>query len=67
MCGFGGQDNTDRVEVGDVFVGGAGSDSVQTMAGGLFIGGAGNDVITAGAGDCISVEAAVPGAVCSAP
>jgi hypothetical protein len=47
FCGFGGFNVLDRLDAGDVFIGGADDDSVfNNLNGGTFIGGAGNDTVS---------------------
>ena len=45
FCGFGGQDTVYNLDVGDVFLGGTGNDSVQNQYGGTFNGGEGDDSV----------------------
>jgi Ca2+-binding RTX toxin-like protein len=45
FCGFGGNDFINRLDAGDVFIGGAGDDRVVFLNGGTFDGGAGNDSV----------------------
>jgi hypothetical protein len=45
FCGFGGDDEIDPLNEGDVFLGGDGDDHVGTQFGGTFNGGAGDDSV----------------------
>src|SRR5215217_3487959 len=49
FCGFGGDDGAFEVQEGDIFLGGAGVDSVS-LNNGTFYGGAGNDLVNTNIG-----------------
>src|SRR5215203_5198669 len=48
FCGFGGNDEIGTLAEGDIFIGGAGGDSVIYNFVGIFIGGDGNDTVDTG-------------------
>lgn len=45
ICGFGEDDDLDRLDAGDVFIGGGGTDNVIYMSGGTFFGGTDTDTV----------------------
>ena len=51
FCGFGGDDWIDTLDAGDLFIGGAGNDTIYETNNGTFIGGAGDDTIGGGCSD----------------
>ncbi len=55
FCGFGGDDWIDTLDAGDLFIGGAGNDTIYETNNGTFIGGAGDDfvVYVGGTGDFV--------------
>src|SRR5918998_1804829 len=56
FCGFGGDDWTDTLDAGDLFIGGAGNDTIYETNNDTFIGGAGDDTIGGGCSDVEGVN-----------
>jgi len=54
FCGFGGDDWIDTLDAGDIFIGGAGNDTIYNTNNGTFYGGAGDDTVGGGGSDAVN-------------